>query len=77
MNDFGLLSICISAFTAVFLLLSVLAAIMRLIMKIFPETIAVTKKQSDTIEPAVIATIATTTAAFYPGANINKIEEIR
>jgi len=68
MESYGLISICISALTAVFLILSLLAVIMRLITIIFPE-----KDARD--DSAVIAAVTTAVNQYYPGTYITKIEE--
>ncbi len=64
-----LLVICISAFIAVFVLLAVLALVMRLIIVIFPQKTVV----GDT---AMIAAVASVAATLYPGTKITKVEEI-
>jgi hypothetical protein len=64
-----LLSICVAAFVGVFLLLSILAAIMRLILVVFPEK----KAGSDAM---VIAAVSTALQSLYPGTRITKVEEI-
>lgn len=70
MEDPNLLLICLSALLAVFIILSVLALVMRLIIAIFPEKIL----KSDS---AVFAAVASVIANFYPGTKISKIEEIK
>lgn len=65
-----LLTICISAFVAVFILLTVLAVLMRLITAIFPGP----DKESDS---ALIGAITTTYQTIYPNTKITKIEESR
>ena len=70
MNSPDLLMICSSAFAAVFLILFVLAVVMRLIITIFPE------KETGT-DAAVIAAINTTYHTIYPGTKITKIEEVK
>lgn len=64
-----LLVICISAFIAVFVLLAVLAVVMRLIIIIFPQKTPV----GDT---AMLAAVASVAATLYPGTKITKVEEI-
>ncbi len=61
--------ICVTAFAAVTVLLAALAAIMRLILVIFPE-------EEDVNDPMVIASVATVLQTIYPGARITKVEEI-
>ena len=63
-----LLLICISAFIAVFIVLSILAIIMRIIILIFPEK----DMGSDT---AILAAIVSSVTRLYPGTRITKIEE--
>ena len=69
MESTGLISICISAFFAVFIVLYLLAVIMRIIISIFPET--------ETDEVTAYAVIASTMNTMYPGTQIKKIEEIK
>ncbi len=70
MNSPELLSVCIAAFVGVFLLLGILAALMRLILTIFPE-------KAKLFDHAILAAISTVAAANYPGAKVTKIEEIK
>jgi hypothetical protein len=65
-----LFTICISAFLAVFVLLAVLALLMRLILVIFPY-----KKSGG--DAAVIAALSTVMQNVYPGTSITKVEEIK
>ena len=65
-----LLLISVSAFAAVFVLLSILAVIMRLILVAFPAR----EQQGDAV---VIAAVSTTMATLYPGTRITRIEEIK
>lgn len=64
-----LISVCISAFIGVFVLLTLLALVMRLIIVLFPE------KGID--DSAVIAAVTTTVSTLFPGTKITKIEEIK
>ena len=66
----NLLFICISAFIAVFLILTVLAIMMRIIIMIFPQKIF-------KADAAVIAAVTTTVTSVFPGTKITKIEEIK
>jgi len=68
MESYELISICLSAFIAVFLILSILAVFMRLITGIF----SVNDSKED---PAVIAALTTFINQYYPGTKITKIEE--
>ncbi len=70
MGSSDLVFICISAFLAVFVLLSVLAVVMRIILVLFPE------KESG-IDAVVVAAITSTVSAIYPGTRITKIEETK
>lgn len=65
-----LVFVCISAFAAVFVLLSVLAFVMRLILVAFPQ-----KDASG--DAAMIAAVASALSTAYPGTRITKIEEIK
>jgi hypothetical protein len=64
-----LLIICLAAFIAVFVLLTVLALMMRLIIVVFPHKVGA----DDT---AMLAAVASVAASVYPGTKITKIEEI-
>jgi len=64
----GLFSACLIAMVAVFVLLGVLAVIMRLITVVFPV-------REGRIDSAVVAAITTAVASVYPGATVTRIEE--
>lgn len=66
----NLLTVCFSAFIAVFFVLTFLAISMRLIIAIFPE------KQKDE-DSAIIAAISSTMSSLYPKTKITKIEELK
>jgi hypothetical protein len=68
METSELLLICVSAFIAVFIVLSILAIIMRIIILIFPDQ----DKGGDT---ALLAAIVSSVTRLYPGTKITKIEE--
>jgi Co/Zn/Cd efflux system component len=70
MGSLDLVYICASAFTAVFLLLTVLAIMMRIIIAMFPP-------KDTTSDSAVIAAIATVASNIYPGTKISNIEELK
>jgi hypothetical protein len=70
MYEQNLLMICLSAFIAVFVLLTILAVLMQVMIKIFPAKI--TQKKDDA---ALYAAIASTMQTIYPGTKITKIEE--
>jgi hypothetical protein len=62
--------VCVSAFLAVFVLLSFLALAMRGLIAIFPEKTATT-------DPALLAAVAAAVSAVYPGSKIARIEDER
>ncbi|MBD3403387.1 hypothetical protein GF420_10865 [candidate division GN15 bacterium] len=69
MGSIELITVCLVAFAAVFILLSILALIMRAIVAIFPER----RSGSD---QAIYAAIASTYQSLYPGTKVTRIEEI-
>jgi hypothetical protein len=69
----NLLVICGVAFLVVFVVLAVLAAVMRGLMLLFPEP----DEAADGIEPALVAAITEAVTAAYPGTQITRIEESR
>jgi hypothetical protein len=66
----NLVVICTTAFMAVFILLSILALVMRLILFLFPAKEAVS-------DAAVIAAVTSMYQTIYPGTKISKIEEAK
>jgi hypothetical protein len=70
MGGSDLLLICGSAFLTVFIILSLLAMVMRLIIVVFPHR----ELSSD---PAVFAAMSAVISKFYKGMKISKIEEIK
>lgn len=68
MNQPDLLVICGAAFTAVFLLLTLLAVVMRLLIEVFPE-------RTSGIDSATLAAVTAAVAYAIPGAKITNIEE--
>ena len=70
MESSNLLIICISSFIAVFLLLTILAIVMKGIIVIFPQ------KEAKT-DAVVIAALATAISSVYPGTKITNIKEIK
>lgn len=68
MENPDLLLICISAFIAVLVLLTLLATIIKLITTIFPQ-------KALHGDSAVYAAIASAYSAIYPGTKITKISE--
>ena len=69
MTSPDLLTVCIAALIAVFALLIALAAGMRLITWLFPE--------SEDDESEMYAAIAATYNSVFPGTRITKIEDTR
>ncbi len=65
-----LLTYCITAFIAVFVLLTVLAVLMKLITAVFPERLPGK-------DVAMIAAVASVVSTLYPGAIITKVEEVK
>ena len=70
MESVSLMTICFSAFVSVFVLLSILAVSMRLILMAFPE------KDID-YDPGLIAGVAAVYKEVFPDSKIKKIEEER
>jgi hypothetical protein len=70
MNSSELLVICLSAFVAVFLLLSFLAVVMRGLIAAYPEKVG-------GIDPGTIAAVTAAAAYAFPGTKVTKVEEIR
>ena len=66
----SIVSICLSAFIGVFILLALLALVMRGIIMLFPE-------KETGVDAAVIAAVSATMNTVYPGTKITKIEETR
>ncbi len=62
--------ICASAFVGVFLLLTLLAIVMRIIIVIFPQK----AKRTDA---AIVAAVTVAASTAYPGTRITNIEEIK
>ena len=70
MGQENLLVVCISALIAVFILLSLLALVMKLIIIIFPMKAG----RSDAV---LLAAVATAVSTIYPGTKLTNIEEIK
>jgi hypothetical protein len=68
MDTTELYMICGIAFLIVFIILALLAFLMRIIMLIFPEKVA-------EIDPAIIAAVAATVQTIFPGTKMTKLEE--
>jgi hypothetical protein len=73
MNPPDLLVICLSAFVAVFFLLSFLAVVMRLLISAFPAA----AEKIGGIDSATIAAITAAAAYAFPGTKVTKVEEIQ
>lgn len=68
MHELYLLTTCIAAFISVFVLLTVLAAIMRLMLIIFPQ-------RQKGLDSTLVAVISTAARSAYPGSVVTRIEE--
>lgn len=85
-TGFNLFGICITAFVAVFLLLTILAGVMQGIMSIFPgkdepppQMPRVSTAAAGTVTTDASRVVAITSAlqARVPGARVTRIEEVR
>jgi hypothetical protein len=70
MNPPDLLIISLSAFVAVFLLLSFLAVVMRVLIAVYPEKVG-------GIDSVTIAAVTAAAAYAFPGTKVTKVEEIQ
>lgn len=70
MNQPDLLLVCLSAFVAVFVLLTILAGAMRVLVTVFPE-------RTQVGDAAVLAAVAAAATAAYPGTKVTNVSEIR
>jgi hypothetical protein len=70
MNPPDLLVVSLSAFVAVFLLLTFLAVVMRLLMAVYPEKVG-------GIDAATLAAVTAAASYAFPGTKVTKVEEIR
>ncbi len=70
MGSADLLMVCISAFSAVFVLLGLLALAMRGLIAVFPAKAA-------TSDPALLAVLTSVVSAVFPGSKITRVEEER
>lgn len=68
METTELILICGIAFFVVFVILALLAFLMRTIMLIFPE-------KSAKLDAAMVAAVAATVQTVFPGTKITKLEE--
>lgn len=69
MDETSLITICVTALVAVFVLLITLAIVIRLITAVFPM-----RDQSD--DAMLVAAISAAVATMHPGARVSKIEEV-
>jgi hypothetical protein len=67
----NLLMICISAFSTVFVLLALLALVMKLLINVFPE------KVKDQLDAAMLAAVSASLSVVYPQTKITKVEQVR
>ncbi|MBU8932554.1 MAG: hypothetical protein KOO62_00970 [candidate division Zixibacteria bacterium] len=70
MESVELWLICISAFTMVFALLSVLAIIMRIITAVFPQ-------KALGIDATMVAIVTSAVSSAFPGTKVTEIEETK
>ena len=70
MEEHSLLMVCLTSFVAVFLVLTFLAATMRVLMRIFPE-------KGAEIDGPTLAAITSVVSAAYPGSRITDIRETK
>ena len=68
MENPDLVSVCLSAFIGVFIVLTILAAILRLIIVLFPAKVIDDSS-------AIVAAITSTYSIKYPGTKISNIQE--
>ena len=69
MDETSLITICATAFFAVFVLLITLAIVIRLITMAFPR-----RERAD--DAVLAAAISAAVATIYPGARVSRIEEV-
>lgn len=67
----NLLMICVAAFCAVFLLLSFLALVMKILTNVFPQKVAAE------LDAAMLAAISASLSVVYPRTKITKVEQLR
>jgi TRAP-type C4-dicarboxylate transport system permease small subunit len=71
MESSQLLFACLSALLAVFVLLTILAIAMRILIAVFPETL---EKLAES-DSALLAAVTTAVTTMYPGMKVTKVEE--
>ena len=67
MSSTGILSVCVAAFVLIFILLSVLSAMMRVLTYLFPPI--------ETEDSATIAAITEAYHSIYPDKKVTRIKE--
>ena len=67
-----LLVVCVAAFVAVFVLLTFLAVVMRLLLVAFPAP-----PPTDRTDAAFLAAVTSAVSAAFPDTRVTKIEEDR
>jgi hypothetical protein len=68
MEQHSLLMVCVASFVAVFVVLTFLAATMRVLMRVFPD-------KGAGIDPATLAAITSAASAAYPESRVTDIQE--
>jgi TRAP-type C4-dicarboxylate transport system permease small subunit len=71
MESNQLLFVCLSALLAVFVLLTVLAVTMRILIAVFPEALEKLAKS----DAALLAAVTTAASSIYPGMRVTRVEE--
>ena len=71
MDSYQLLFVCLSSLLAVFVLLTLLALTMRVLVAVFPQTIEKLARS----DAALLAAITTAVASIYPGMRVTRVEE--
>jgi len=71
MESYQLLLVCLSSLLAVFVLLTLLALTMRVLVAVFPQTIEKLARS----DAALLAAITTAVASVYPGMRVTRVEE--
>lgn len=70
MNSYSVITVSVVAYAVAFVVLAVLALMMRLITLLFPE-------RKNTGDPAVVAAVSATYQALFPGVTVTKLEETK
>ena len=71
MESSQLLLVCLSSLLAVFVLLTLLAVTMRVLVAVFPQTL----EKLATSDAPLLAAITTAVASVYPGMRVTRVEE--